>query len=152
MNDSILGTINHIKSVQYFLNLVVWELIERSRTHDQSKLESPEKEVFDKYAPLLVNSTYGSDEYRQSLKEMEASCLDHHYKHNRHHPQNQEKGIDGMNLIDLIEMSADWISAVHRHKTGNIEESIEINTKRFNLSPQLVNILKNTVMFFKTHE
>jgi hypothetical protein len=50
-----------------------------------------------------------------------------------------------MNLFDILEMLIDWCAACKRHADGDIEKSIEINTKRFNLSPQLVNIIKNTV-------
>lgn len=45
----------------------------------------------------------------------------------------------------------DWKAASMRHEDGDIRKSIEKNTKRFNLSPQLVNILKNTALFFSTH-
>ena len=101
MEEPVLDTIKHIRNVQYFLNLIVRELIERSRTHDQSKLESPEKEVFDKYTPLLKDSTYGSDEYWQFLKEMKPA-LGHHYKVNSHHPEHFTNGIIGMTLMDLM--------------------------------------------------
>jgi hypothetical protein len=36
------------------------ELLNRAMVHDDSKLESPEKEMFDKYTPLLKETTYGS--------------------------------------------------------------------------------------------
>jgi hypothetical protein len=52
--------------------------------------------------------------------------------------------INNMDLIDLLEMIVDWLAAVQRHADGDIQKSIEINEKRFNLSHQLVNILRNT--------
>lgn len=39
----------------------------------------------------------------------------------------------------------DWKAAVMRHADGDINKSVEINTKRFNISPQLVAIIKNTI-------
>ncbi len=53
-----------------------------------------------------------------------------------------------MSLIDLIEMFVDWLASTKRHADGNIMRSIEVNTNRFNMSSQLVNILKNTAIEF----
>jgi len=36
------------------------ELQKRAQKHDQSKLENPEKEYFDKMTPKLANLTYGT--------------------------------------------------------------------------------------------
>lgn len=53
--------------------------------------------------------------------------------------------IDDMNLIDIIEMFCDWKSSSMRHMDGNLRKSIEINSKRFNISPQLTKILLNSM-------
>ena len=53
--------------------------------------------------------------------------------------------VNNMNLFDLIEMFIDWNAACQRHADGDINKSIEVNTIRFALSPQLVEIFKNTV-------
>lgn len=58
--------------------------------------------------------------------------------------RNPELGINGMDLFDLVEMFFDWKAATERMASGNIHKSIEINEKRFNLSPQLRDILSNT--------
>lgn len=147
MSETILETVKHIRSVQGVLNLVVRDLLERSRIHDQSKLEDPEKEIFDKFTPLLADSTFGSDEYMQFLKDMKPA-LDHHYSVNSHHPEHYKNGMDGMTLIDLIEMFCDWSAAVKRHKDGDLLRSIEINQKRFGYSDGLKEILKNTAEYF----
>lgn len=52
--------------------------------------------------------------------------------------------VDGMTLLDLVEMFCDWKAATERHADGSIEKSIKQNTVRFNLSPQLEIILENT--------
>lgn len=57
--------------------------------------------------------------------------------------------VEEMNLFDLIEMFIDWNAAVLRHDDGDINKSIEINTNRFNLSPQIVQIFKNTIPWVK---
>jgi len=79
----------------------------RARSHDASKLEAPEKEMYDEFTPRLRALTYGSDEYKECLKEMGAA-LKHHYENNSHHPEHFPDGINDMSLLDLIEMLADW--------------------------------------------
>lgn len=53
--------------------------------------------------------------------------------------------VNGMNLFDLLEMLIDWQCACKRHADGDIQESLRINRDRFALSPQLLQILANTV-------
>ena len=137
-------TWDHIREVSRYLDRIMLLLENRLLDHDMSKLKEPELDIFAEYGPKLEDTTYGSDKYKQFLKEMKPA-LDHHYKNNRHHPEFHENGIDDMNLIDIIEMLADWIAAGKRHKDGDSMKSIEINKDRFKLSDQLVSILKNTV-------
>jgi hypothetical protein len=76
--------------------------------------------------------------------------LDHHYANNRHHPQHHKRGVNDMTLVDVLEMLVDWKAASERHNDGNILKSIEINGRpdRFDLSPQLIQILENTAKTF----
>jgi hypothetical protein len=115
----------------------------RGHFHDQSKLTSPEVEVFDRVTEKLAGLTYGSDEYKASLAEM-GPALQHHYANNRHHPEHFTDGVAGMNLIDLVEMFCDWVAATRRHNDGDINKSITLNAERFSLDPQLVHVLRNT--------
>lgn len=142
--DSKDDTIAHVQRVANLLYYVATELMKRAEVHDLSKLQSPEKEYFDKYTPLLQSSTYGSEEYNKHLDKLR-EALDHHYKHNSHHPEHYPDGINGMDLYDLIEMFMDWKAASERHDDGDIRESIRKNTERFEMSPQLVDIFMNTV-------
>lgn len=141
-------TWKHINRVQQIMTVIISDLQKRLIVHDQSKLKSPEVEVFTEYTPKLKHSTYGSDEYNGFLAGMQVA-LKHHYKENRHHPQFFPNGVDGMDLLDLVEMMADWQAAGERHKDSSIMKSIEINTERFGLSPQLVKILKNTCRYLE---
>jgi len=137
-------TWEHINLVMKLLASAQVELMRRQFTHDRSKLSDPEVSAFTKYTPMLKESTYGSDQYKQFLVDMKPA-LDHHYAHNRHHPEFFDDGVEGMNLFDLIEMILDWYAASKRHDNGDVRRSIEINTERFGLSDQLVRILQNTV-------
>ena len=149
--QSMQATIDHKVNVEKFMKPMITELIGRSIRHDDSKLKSPELETFAEYGPKLKTLTYGSEEYKTCLSEIKPA-LDHHYANNRHHPEYFEKGILGMNLVDLTEMIADWMAAVLRHDNGDINESLDINQKRFGYSDDLKQILKNTVAFIKSTE
>lgn len=143
--DSTADTLLHIKRVNELLLESAKEFISRAIVHDNSKLESPEKEIFDEFTPKLKNCTYGSDEYKGYLASMKVA-LDHHYVNNSHHPEFYRLGINDMDLFDVLEMAVDWCAAVERHADGDIFTSLIINTERFNISPQLADILYNTFM------
>ncbi len=186
-------TLKHIELVMQLLGSMQNEIFKRMFSHDRSKLESPEMEMFEQFTDRLRGMTYGSEEYKQCLEEMKQSALLHHYENNRHHPEffegcpkntdaiaqcesvltglkrirvsypedeyafayaidiikaHQkilESNVNGMNLIDILEMTCDWLAAGKRHHDGNIYRSVEINKDRFGLSPQLVSIILNTV-------
>lgn len=144
--DSTKDTLLHIKRVAQLLTEASAELIRRANVHDNSKLNSPEKEFFDEYTPKLAASTYGSEEYKGYLKELKVG-LDHHYENNSHHPEHYPNGVNDYNLFDLIEMFFDWKAAGERHNNGNIFKSIEINKDRFQLSDQTTSILNNTAKY-----
>lgn len=141
--DSTVATLKHSRRVDVLLMELMWEIGLRVTQHDASKLEDPEKETFDTYSPLLRDCTYGSDEYKGYLAAMQPALV-HHYANNRHHPEHFPNGINGMTLVDLVEMLADWKAATERHADGNLERSLQINKDRFGMSDQLVDILHNT--------
>ena len=142
--ETMFQTYEHKQNVSKFISFILHDLIIRSIYHDNSKLESPEVDIFTEYTPKLANSTYGSDEYHQFLKEMKPA-LDNHYANNPHHPEHYDNGIKDMDLVDLIEMICDWKAATLRHNDGDIYKSIELNQKRFGYSDELKQIFKNTV-------
>ena len=144
MYDSRPETINHIDKVKELLSKFSNELAIRGLIHDVSKLRDKEKPIFDEYTPKLKDCTYGSDEYKSYLSEMQVA-LKHHYSENKHHPEHYENGIKGMTLIDICEMICDWKAATLRHNDGDIMKSIELNQNRFGYSDELKQILINTV-------
>lgn len=139
-------TKNHIFKVGSFIKKIIDELEKRANNHDQSKLSDNELPYFAK-SKDLSKMIYGSEEYFEELKLLKPA-LDHHYKSNRHHPEYFENGINDMNLVDLIEMFCDWKAATLRHKNGDINKSIEINSERFKIDPQLKKILQNSINLF----
>lgn len=143
--EALRKTWEHIDLVMRLLASAQIELMRRQFTHDRSKLDSPEWEMFAKNTHQLEGLTFGSPEYEEQRKQMLSKTLGHHYKHNLHHPEHFEDGIENMNLFDILEMFIDWNAAVKRHADGDIYRSIEVNRQRFGLSDQLVQIFKNTV-------
>lgn len=143
MFDSAMETLDHKKKVRKYIDLFISELIYRGVTHDQSKLQEPEKSSYDKHTPMLRDLTYGSEEYRAVLRDMK-DAIKHHYENNSHHPEHFSNGINGMTLVDILEMFCDWKAAGERHGDGNFKTSLEVNRKRFEMSDQLYEIFKNT--------
>lgn len=145
--DSRPETLIHIRQVQRNINKIIRELTRRADNHDSSKLESPQIEYFDEATERLKHIEYGSKEYIENLKSIQPA-LDDHYSKSRHHPQHFKLGINDMNLIDIVEMFADWLASTERNANGNIRKSIEFNGKRFGISKQLVKIFENTIEVF----
>ena len=172
--DSTQDTATHINTVRVFLAAIIYRLEQRRLEHDASKLQSPEKEMYDEFTPKLRELTYGSDEYKASLAAM-GPALKHHYENNSHHPEHYgylecdicfarhprdyegrcqscnhgtftfRPDVNGMSLLDLIEMLCDWKAAGMRHANGNLSESLKINKERFEMTEQLAEIFENTV-------
>lgn len=146
--DSRPDTLAHIAQVRENMLEMITDLALRARGHDLSKLESPEKEAFDEATPRLRALTYGTVEYEKARADL-GDALVHHYAVNRHHPEHWEQGIDGMNLLDLVEMLCDWYAATKRHDDGDLSKSLDINANRFMIGPQLKQIMRNTMEDFE---
>ena len=148
MNENLLlhnsETLKHVNEVRQNLWTLIRELDRRASVHDASKFESPEAEVFAENTPKLAKTEYGGPEYQELLKTVKVA-IDHHYSKHDHHPEYYNKGIEEMDLLQIIEMLSDWVAATKRNKNGNIHRSIELNTERFKMTPQLASILRNTV-------
>lgn len=145
--DSRVDTLLHSQRVGELMVQMVKEVLDRSTCHDRSKTESPEVEVFDEFTPKLKNTTYGSPEYKEYLAAMGVG-LRHHYANNAHHPEFHENGVNGMTLVDVMEMLADWKATTEREVNGSLARGWEMRQKRFGLSEQLMAILHNTALHF----
>jgi hypothetical protein len=142
--DSKSDTLEHIQHVRNGIGFAVTELVYRAQIHDDTKLQPEEKETFDRVTPLLKGLTYGSQEYKDSLASM-GTALQHHYASHRHHPEFfGDKGIRGMNLVDLLEMMIDWHASTKRHADGDLHRSIDMNQERFGYSDDLKTIMHST--------
>ncbi len=149
--DSRPETQKHIDRVRYFITRARLNLADRSERHDASKLIPPEVEGFDIATPKLAGLVYGSEEYKQSLRDL-GPALQHHFEANDHHPEHFENGVRGMSLMALIEMLCDWRAASERvkqrtddpEKVSSFESGLLFNKERFGISDDLYEILLNT--------
>lgn len=143
MNTTEEYVTNHVKGVRFKLFSIASKLIQRARHHDESKLQEPEYSLWCKMDEES-RYKYGTKEYKDKIERYK-EVFDLHYAANRHHPEHYALGIDDMDLIDMIEMVCDWISYKKDITIREAIEIIDIQGTRYNMSTQLMNILKNTL-------
>ena len=149
--DSRPETREHIGRVQFFIEEAIINLQKRLLVHDASKLVEPELSAFDIATPKLAGLEYGSEEYKQSLRDL-GPALHHHFAENDHHPEHYPNGVNGMSLMALIEMLCDWRAASERmkqrtddpEKVKTFEAGLVHNFERFGIDEQLAYVLMNT--------
>lgn len=137
-------TLRHKVWVARYMFGFAFRLMWRAVIHDTSKFSCAEAPTFARATPRRKYLTYGSPEYMENLERLD-SALEHHYRHNSHHPEHYNEGVQGMDLLDVVEMLCDWRAAAKMHPDSEIEKSIDINRERFNLSADLLQVLQNTV-------
>lgn len=137
-----INTIAHKWWVAYGMIGISIKLIYRAIIHDYSKFLPSEAPG---YADAFPNKlmVYGSPEYKAECERIKPT-IDSHYKRNAHHPQHYPNGIDGMSLLDVIEMFCDWKAAIRKNKNGSMDKSLELNKDRFKISDQLDSIFRNS--------
>lgn len=161
-DDVMRETLKHVRRVGNLMLDVVERMQRRAMSHDDSKFSEVEFPSFAEETPKLREMTYGSDEYKEALKRL-GPALESHYYHNRHHPEywamddigsrvyedqvKSGQAIESMNLIDLIEMLADWKAATERHEDGDLRKSIEHNAQRFGYSDHTKHLLLSTAEY-----
>lgn len=142
--SSVGATLAHSRRVGVKLAHMICDLAGRSVRHDLSKTEPPELVYFDIGTPRLSDPkyAYGTPGYWDSMIELKPG-MDHHYKVSDHHPEHFPNGVNGMNLMQLAELIADWSDRAGDNLRHSI---IEINMERFGITPQLAQILINTAV------
>lgn len=151
-NEHIKGVLEHKEKVAQNLLIISNKLMERAFVHDNSKFSATEHDGFLENTKVLNKLEYGTQEYKDQLKKLKP-VLDHHYKHNSHHPEHYENRTQDMSFLDIIEMVCDWKASVERHDTGDIDKSMNINKERFKIDDQtfrymqtILDELKNSVL------
>lgn len=129
----LLTLTRHQRLVSHFLRRLARELEARADVHDLSKLQFDEFEGFVRINQVARKHPYGSPEYMQSLKD-EQPTLDLHFSRNRHHPEYHPNGVGDMDFIDFVEMVCDWAAASKTYGTTEIDNVLEVQRVRFELS------------------
>jgi hypothetical protein len=141
----------HISQVKQTLDRLCSDLQERSFKHDASKFSEPE------FTPMLElflsfkKTVIGTPEFVEEKQKM-AVALEHHYRHNTHHPEHHDNGVRGMTLMDLCEMFADWRAAAKRHNNGDMMHSIHVGCDLYGIPSMLQKILQNTELELRSKE
>lgn len=141
-------TLEHCQMVHDTLGAVANILRVRGRNHDRSKFSSYELPYF-AAADDLKKVPYGSKHYKSQIDvgSMLRPAIEHHWRHNRHHPEYFENGMQGMNIVDVVEMLCDWLAACERHGDDhNIFHSINVNRMRFKIPIFMASIMWNTAL------
>lgn len=141
--EAMRETLEHKLRVASLLVEVASKLIDRAVHHDNSKFSAEEFPGFARITGNLRGLEYGSDEYKASIKS-EISTIKRHQHRNSHHPEYHDDGIEGMDMVDLIEMLCDWRAATERHDTGDLRKSLEINKERWGIPQPLYDLLYRT--------
>jgi hypothetical protein len=144
--DSMPQTAYHIRDVRILMKEIANTLIRNAYRHDNSKLSGIEKECLDKAG--AQERVEDQSEARKARMAILRPMIEHHYAHNSHHPEHYPDGVNGMDLLDLIEMLCDWKAAADERDTEgfNIDRSLANAPERWDLQPQLATILRNTAM------
>jgi hypothetical protein len=137
---TLITILHHQKLVSCLLRRVARELEERADKHDLSKFKDDEFGGFVEINCIAREHPYGSQEYRDSLKDNKT--IDLHFSRNRHHPEYHANGVKDMNLIDLLEMVCDWASASMTYGNTKMEDVLEEQRKRFGLSDSQVELFR----------
>lgn len=136
----------HKDGVKTYLEIISMLLNARALTHDNSKSSDEEYKYYKMANSVNRNDFKTYEEYMDYIKPTLDKGLKHHYENNRHHPEFFDNGIDDMNLIDIMEMIADWCISI-KQNGKDLYEEIEYNFDKYNVSEQLKKIIINTYKY-----
>lgn len=138
----------HKEKVSLIMNDIARSLVERAKVHDNSKMEEPELSLGIKMSRELTGIEYGTPEYF-SIMEKYSDLKGAHYDKNSHHPEHYGNGINGMNLLDVVEMVSDWMAAMQQKNPSITREEalegVEFNINRFEIDGALADVIRNSV-------
>lgn len=139
--------LEHKKLVARHLQRVATALFQRAVEHDYSKFTPEEFAPYEHALPRFEAAEYGSEEYKAVCKSIEPAIA-HHFQENSHHPEHFPDGINGMNLLDVIEMVCDWMAAAKRVPDGVLR--LDLQRERFGIDNQLFGMIARTVEYLET--
>lgn len=138
--------LEHRNNVSVNLDDIIYELKKRSKLHDLSKLNEIEFDSFVQTRPKFEKCDYCSKEYQECIVEIQPA-INHHYGDNRHHPEHYRNGFSDMNLIDILEMLADWRAASKRSPNLDFKDSLSTCFEKYKISDDMQRHVINTLEY-----
>ena len=143
LDNYLEDTHAHIKLVQNQMNKAIIFLKTQSVVHDRSKFTDEEAEIYAVVTPEFAKYDYGTPEHK-AVGDKLGPAWEHHLENNPHHPEYHENGVDGMDLLYIIEMLCDWKAASMRNPNQDFKKSLQLNLDKKKIAPQLQSIMINT--------
>ena len=146
--EVLTDIIHHISEVSENLLAMKSDLERRAIVHDRSKLEALEFDSFVKTRPQFKKVDYGTKEYQECVNLIKPA-IDHHYKNNRHHTAFHKNGFADMNLLDILEMLADWKAASRRSPNLTFKDSLPRAFNKYKIPENMQRHILNTLQYLK---
>lgn len=144
--EVLTDTISHISEVAENLIRMAEDLKARGVAHDRSKFEAIEFDAFVQTRPKFKVANYGTPEYQECVDIIKPS-IDHHYKVNRHHTGFFSDGFQSMNLLDILEMLADWRAASRRSPDLTFKDSLPRAYAKYGIPENMQRHIEETLKF-----
>jgi len=134
----------HISEVRRNLALIQSNLEGRGIVHDLSKLTEIEFDAFVSTRPEFEKANFGTPEYQECVDAIRPA-IDHHHFNNRHHTQFFTNGFADMNLLDILEMLADWQAASRRSPNLTFKDSLPRAFKQYSIPENMQKHILSTL-------
>ena len=144
--EVLTDTLMHISEVAENLAVIRADLERRGISHDRSKLLAAEFDAFVSTRPKFKKVNYGTPEYQECVDAIK-SAVDHHHANNRHHTSFHKNGFADMNLLDILEMIADWKAASRRSPDLSFLASLPRAFENYNIPDNMQKHIIATIKY-----
>ena len=122
---------------------VIWTIFKRGIKHDNSKFSPVELHYNNIIREKIGKIKFGTKEHYDLLGFI-APGKNAHFLVNSHHIEYYKGNIKRMSPLDLIELLCDW-KATTKCNNGNLDCSLKINKKKYEINNRLLNCLKRDI-------
>lgn len=139
---------SHINRVRKWIGKFSSILFIRGINHDKSKLCEPELSLWKKMDEE-PRYPYGTPKYKEKLNRYK-EVFQHHYMHNKHHPEHWSGYYCDMDLMDVIEMLCDWLGYKEDITLKEAEILVDQQCERYGFNDTFRHLLYNTLKNYFT--
>jgi hypothetical protein len=144
--EVLTDTLIHVSEVQENLEVMIHDLKVRGINHDRSKFQEPEFSTFCETRPEFKKVNFGTKEY-DAVVDKARLAVTHHHLSNRHHTAFYANGVQGMTLLDILEMLADWKAASRRSPGLSFADSLSRAFKKYEINETMQQFILNTIQY-----